>query len=53
VAGAARSLALAVVCERVLREGAESGTPADLVGLRHLSLVARRGVEMATGVIGS
>ena len=53
VAGEARSLALAVVCERVLREGAESGTPADLVGLRRLSLVARHVIEMATGAIGS
>ena len=53
VAGAARSLALAVVCEQVLRAGAESGTAADLVGLRRLGLAAGRGVGMATDVVGS
>ena len=52
MAGAARSLALAVVCERVLRAGAESGTAADLVGLRRLGLAAGRGVGMASRVVG-
>ncbi len=52
VAGAARSLALAVVCEQVLRAGAESGTAADLVGLHRLGLVAGHSVGMATGVVG-
>ena len=52
VAGAARSLALAVVCERVLRAGAESGTAADLVGLRRLGLVAGRDLGMATNMVG-
>ena len=41
------------MCERVLRAGAESGTAEGLVGLRRLNLVARRGVDMATGAIGS
>ena len=52
VAGAARSLALAVVCERVLRAGAESGTAADRVSLRRLGLGAGRGVGMTTGAGG-
>jgi len=52
VAGAARSLALDVVCERVLRAGAESGTAADLVGLRRLGLVAGHDVGMVTNVVG-
>ena len=52
MAGGAWSVALAVVCERVLRTGAESGTVEGLGGLRRFNFVARRGVDMATGVIG-
>ncbi len=38
VAGVARSLALAAVCDRVLRAGAESGTAACFTSLRRLVL---------------
>ena len=51
VAGAARSLALAAVCDRVLRAGAESGTFACFGSLRHLVLGVGRGAGMATGVV--
>jgi len=36
-----------------LQAGAESGTAEGLVGLCHFNLVARRGVDMATGALGS
>ena len=52
VTGGAWSLALAVVCEWVLRAGVESGIVEGLGGLRRLNFVARRGVDMVTGAIG-
>ena len=51
-AGGAWSVASAVVCERVLRAGAESGTKEGMGGLRLLTFVVRRGLGMATGAIG-
>jgi hypothetical protein len=49
VAGGALSLALAVVCERVLRAGAVSGTDGGLEGLQCFDFVGRRGFKMAPG----
>ena len=49
VAGGAISLALAVVCERVLRAGAESGTDGGLEGLQRFDFAEKRDVDMATG----
>ena len=48
--GGALSLALAAVCERVLRAGAVSGTDGGLEGLQCFDLVERCGFDMTTGV---
>ena len=40
------------MCERVLRAGAESRTVEGLGGLLRFNLVARHGMDMATGAIG-
>ena len=51
--GGVLSLALAVVCERVLQAGAESGTDGGLEGLQHFDFAERRDVGMATGASDS
>jgi len=49
VAGGALRLAVAAVCERVLRAGAVSGTDGGLEDLRCFDLVERHGFDMTTG----